>query len=159
MQLAPQSPVLLQALAREITADMQRGAPSAQPSLNYQAAAPASTDCFGGIPPSGSSSSAPLASLQLLAEAVGSQAPSTEFDTDASHKGWRWRPVTGSAKKTPRRRGFRCDFCGATSTPERRKGPSGSRTLCNRCGLAWAKQVRTEAAHIHEHMNVSCLLN
>lgn len=33
----------------------------------------------------------------------------------------------------------RCLACGATSTPEWRKGPLGRRTLCNACGLCYAK--------------------
>lgn len=35
-----------------------------------------------------------------------------------------------------------CQQCGATSTPEWRKGPEGSRTLCNACGLFHAKMCR-----------------
>lgn len=103
--------------------------------------------------PAVSQSTPSHASLALLAEAVDE-----EPSSPSSQKSWRWRQ-TPTTKKTPRRRGFRCEFCGATSTPERRRGPSGSRTLCNRCGLAWAKQVRSEAAHVHQHMNVNCLLN
>jgi PAS domain S-box-containing protein len=34
-----------------------------------------------------------------------------------------------------------CVNCGVTSSPEWRRGPSGSRDLCNSCGLRWAKQV------------------
>jgi hypothetical protein len=37
---------------------------------------------------------------------------------------------------------FRCDFCGITKTPERREGPGGKRTLCNKCGLKWARGKR-----------------
>lgn len=106
--------------------------------------------------PAVSQSTPSHASLALLAEAVDDD--DEEPSSPSSQKSWRWRQ-TPTTKKAPRRRGFRCEFCGATSTPERRRGPSGSRTLCNRCGLAWAKQVRSEAAHVHQHMNVNCLLN
>lgn len=37
---------------------------------------------------------------------------------------------------------FRCDCCGITKTPERREGPGGKRTLCNKCGLKWARGKR-----------------
>lgn len=37
---------------------------------------------------------------------------------------------------------FECDFCGVTKTPERRAGPNGKGTLCNRCGLRWARSKR-----------------
>ena len=35
-----------------------------------------------------------------------------------------------------------CLSCSATETPEWRKGPTGPRTLCNACGLLFAKQSR-----------------
>jgi hypothetical protein len=35
-----------------------------------------------------------------------------------------------------------CVTCGRTDSPEWRKGPSGPKTLCNACGLRWAKQMR-----------------
>lgn len=35
-----------------------------------------------------------------------------------------------------------CTQCGSTKTPEWRSGPSGSRTLCNACGLFYSKLVK-----------------
>ena len=35
-----------------------------------------------------------------------------------------------------------CVTCGTTESPEWRKGPLGARTLCNACGLRWAKRDR-----------------
>lgn len=40
---------------------------------------------------------------------------------------------------------LKCSTCQTTTTPEWRRGPSGPRTLCNACGLAWAKMVRNRA--------------
>jgi len=37
-----------------------------------------------------------------------------------------------------------CHFCGRKDTPEWRKGPSGPATLCNACGLQWAKKMRAQ---------------
>lgn len=37
---------------------------------------------------------------------------------------------------------FVCEYCGTTKTPEKRRGPNGSRTLCNKCGLRWAREER-----------------
>jgi len=37
-----------------------------------------------------------------------------------------------------------CTDCGSTESPEWRKGPAGPKTLCNACGLRWAKQVRKD---------------
>ncbi|KAI9189704.1 hypothetical protein H9P43_001137 [Blastocladiella emersonii ATCC 22665] len=36
----------------------------------------------------------------------------------------------------------RCHSCNATETPEWRRGPDGRATLCNACGLHWAKLQR-----------------
>ncbi|KAH7889540.1 white collar 2 type of transcription factor [Phlebopus sp. FC_14] len=38
-----------------------------------------------------------------------------------------------------------CVTCGRTDSPEWRKGPQGPKTLCNACGLRWAKEVRNKA--------------
>ncbi|KAI7871439.1 putative white collar 2 protein [Spinellus fusiger] len=35
---------------------------------------------------------------------------------------------------------FVCADCGTTTSPEWRKGPHGPKTLCNACGLRWAKK-------------------
>ncbi|KAJ3106514.1 hypothetical protein HDU97_006107 [Phlyctochytrium planicorne] len=40
----------------------------------------------------------------------------------------------------------RCQSCQATQTPEWRRGPHGRRTLCNACGLTYAKMRKERAA-------------
>ncbi|KAI8581625.1 hypothetical protein K450DRAFT_232195 [Umbelopsis ramanniana AG] len=49
-----------------------------------------------------------------------------------------------NSKKKPRAgtEKLRCHSCHSTETPEWRKGPMGPRTLCNACGLIWAKLAR-----------------
>ncbi|KAI9253380.1 hypothetical protein BDA99DRAFT_169657 [Phascolomyces articulosus] len=37
-----------------------------------------------------------------------------------------------------------CHSCQSAETPEWRKGPMGPRTLCNACGLIWAKLARQQ---------------
>jgi len=37
-----------------------------------------------------------------------------------------------------------CTDCGTVDSPEWRKGPQGPKTLCNACGLRWAKKNRKE---------------
>lgn len=40
--------------------------------------------------------------------------------------------------------GVRCLECGTDNSPEWRKGPDGPKTLCNRCGLRFAKKLRLQ---------------
>ncbi|GAB5586646.1 hypothetical protein Unana1_01546 [Umbelopsis nana] len=50
-----------------------------------------------------------------------------------------------NSKKKYKRAGtekLQCHSCKSTETPEWRKGPMGPRTLCNACGLIWAKLAR-----------------
>lgn len=57
--------------------------------------------------------------------------------------------ASGDAKK---RRGKaappgRCHSCNRAETPEWRRGPDGARTLCNACGLHYAKLTRKMGAN------------
>ncbi|KAG8718740.1 hypothetical protein FRC08_004544 [Ceratobasidium sp. 394] len=45
-------------------------------------------------------------------------------------------------KKRERKGTTQCASCHATSTPEWRRGPLGPRTLCNACGLVYAKLMK-----------------
>ncbi|KAF9454604.1 GATA-domain-containing protein [Macrolepiota fuliginosa MF-IS2] len=55
-------------------------------------------------------------------------------------------PEDGSRKKKFKKthgvEQYVCRKCGRTDSPEWRKGPDGPKTLCNACGLRWAKQMR-----------------
>ncbi|KAE8450621.1 hypothetical protein EG329_005965 [Mollisiaceae sp. DMI_Dod_QoI] len=42
-----------------------------------------------------------------------------------------------------------CTDCGTLDSPEWRKGPSGPKTLCNACGLRWAKKEKKKSGPIH----------
>lgn len=46
---------------------------------------------------------------------------------------WKRRKIRGADE-------YVCKDCGTTSSPEWRKGPQGAKTLCNACGLRWAKK-------------------
>ncbi|EFA80915.1 putative GATA-binding transcription factor [Heterostelium album PN500] len=46
---------------------------------------------------------------------------------------------------TPKSKGNYCFFCGTMETPEWRKGPGGHKTLCNACGLHYAKNIKKES--------------
>ncbi|KAL1744353.1 blue light receptor [Schizophyllum fasciatum] len=57
-----------------------------------------------------------------------------EEDEDGSSKKKRKKSHAGEQ--------YVCITCGRTDSPEWRKGPLGPKTLCNACGLRWAKQQR-----------------
>lgn len=40
-----------------------------------------------------------------------------------------------------------CTDCGTLDSPEWRKGPNGPKTLCNACGLRWAKKEKKKHQH------------
>ncbi|KAL4781434.1 hypothetical protein BJX76DRAFT_350152 [Aspergillus varians] len=49
------------------------------------------------------------------------------------------------AENEPRKRAkgeYQCADCGKSDSPEWRKGPDGPKTLCNACGLRWAKKEK-----------------
>jgi PAS domain S-box-containing protein len=52
-------------------------------------------------------------------------------------------PRTGEKKKKLRTtEEYLCTDCGTLDSPEWRKGPKGPKTLCNACGLRWAKREK-----------------
>lgn len=64
------------------------------------------------------------------------------------------QPAEDASDDTSRRKKMRkmhtteqyvCVTCGRTDSPEWRKGPQGPKTLCNACGLRWAKEIRNKA--------------
>ncbi|KAL2860725.1 GATA transcription factor LreB [Aspergillus lucknowensis] len=54
-------------------------------------------------------------------------------------------PAPAMAETEPRKRlkgEYRCVACGTSDSPEWRKGPDGPKTMCNACGLRWAKREK-----------------
>ncbi|KAI0473657.1 hypothetical protein GGR56DRAFT_666755 [Xylariaceae sp. FL0804] len=57
-------------------------------------------------------------------------------------------PRTGEKKKKLKvAEEYVCTDCGTLDSPEWRKGPSGPKTLCNACGLRWAKKEKKKNAN------------
>ncbi|KAL4252869.1 hypothetical protein ABKN59_003590 [Abortiporus biennis] len=52
------------------------------------------------------------------------------------------QPPLPPPSEPPPTEGQTCLGCSATSTPEWRRGPMGPRTLCNACGLVYAKLIK-----------------
>ncbi|GAA5869085.1 hypothetical protein JCM1840_000463 [Sporobolomyces johnsonii] len=70
----------------------------------------------------------------------GSKPASPTLDKPAAKKPPRQRP-DGPALKPPAPGVKQCESCGTANSPEWRKGPSGSKSLCNACGLRYARSV------------------
>lgn len=77
----------------------------------------------------------PTAGLRVFPDgSLPTSFPSPGFDSDQRGPQYKKRsraPAPGS-----------CQACGTAETPEWRRGPDGARTLCNACGLHYAKLVR-----------------
>ncbi|KAI1106187.1 hypothetical protein F4804DRAFT_340668 [Jackrogersella minutella] len=57
-------------------------------------------------------------------------------------------PRTGEKKKKLKvAEEYVCTDCGTLDSPEWRKGPQGPKTLCNACGLRWAKKEKKKNAN------------
>jgi hypothetical protein len=48
-----------------------------------------------------------------------------------------------------------CTDCGTLDSPEWRKGPNGPKTLCNACGLRWAKKEKKKQSATSGHQTSS----
>jgi len=80
---------------------------------------------------------------QMLQSATAQSNPDTRPSTGGSDKD---TPVIKRQKAEEHtQEGQTCLGCNATSTPEWRRGPLGPRTLCNACGLVYAKLLKKRA--------------
>ncbi|KAI8889745.1 GATA-domain-containing protein [Backusella circina FSU 941] len=80
---------------------------------------------------------------QASTSKVNSTKDSDESGSALSLSGQRRR-----AKKPPFQ--GRCHSCNTSETPEWRRGPNGARTLCNACGLHYAKHSKKKAIQERE---------
>jgi hypothetical protein len=49
--------------------------------------------------------------------------------------------------KKNKKKDYLCMMCSTSESPEWRNGPKGPKTLCNSCGLRWAKNKRSVGPH------------
>ncbi|KAI8646957.1 hypothetical protein BD408DRAFT_409502 [Parasitella parasitica] len=85
---------------------------------------------------------------QQTAAAMEQDSDNTEPDAWRSLSGESVSHINNPARqrkrgKRPQFRG-RCHSCNISETPEWRRGPDGARTLCNACGLHYAKLARKQ---------------
>ncbi|ODM22733.1 hypothetical protein SI65_00322 [Aspergillus cristatus] len=65
-----------------------------------------------------------------------------QCDTDFATIDQQVRSMEESDRRKRLKGEYRCSDCGTSDSPEWRKGPKGPKTLCNACGLRWAKKKR-----------------
>lgn len=63
----------------------------------------------------------------------------TEVSSESEYSSSSNNSVREVKSAVSRGRKWSCDACLAETTPEARRGPFGNGTLCNACGLSWAK--------------------
>jgi hypothetical protein len=74
-------------------------------------------------------------------------------------------PIKKRGRKRLNHKNLICLHCGSNQTPEWRKGPLGGNTLCNACGLQYAKIVKRENAirntggNLLNRMKIDYILN
>jgi len=91
-------------------------------------------------------------SLDGSADSLATPGESSEDDTASnrsssstdSTKGNNWKKPRGKKRSKYSELELKCLACGVKQTPEWRRGPAGAKTLCNACGLHWAKVVKAD---------------
>jgi len=81
--------------------------------------------------------------LRLLGPTTGTEPPGAIPPTETPGSAEEGDVAAKRQKaEVPVPEGQTCLGCNATSTPEWRRGPLGPRTLCNACGLVYAKLIK-----------------
>jgi hypothetical protein len=62
---------------------------------------------------------------------------------------------TSSSTSSMKSGKYVCTECHVSESPEWRKGPKGPKTLCNACGLRWAKKTRKESMQQQQQQQLS----
>jgi len=78
---------------------------------------------------------------------AGIALPSSSSDADGRDR--------ASKKKIKLADEYVCADCGTLDSPEWRKGPRGPKTLCNACGLRWAKKEKKRDRPVHSDQGVT----
>eukprot|EP00013_Stygamoeba_regulata_P022505 CAMPEP_0177652800 /NCGR_PEP_ID=MMETSP0447-20121125/13342_1 /TAXON_ID=0 /ORGANISM="Stygamoeba regulata, Strain BSH-02190019" /LENGTH=454 /DNA_ID=CAMNT_0019156107 /DNA_START=82 /DNA_END=1446 /DNA_ORIENTATION=+ len=106
--------------------------------------------------------SSDASTLPLFYTSAGQKNMSGEvFFDDATDGDGSSKPVRRRRKRTvySTRRNLRCHMCGTTETPEWRRGPDGDHTLCNACGLHYAKSIKKDKKPKEKRHSIEMLLN
>jgi len=77
--------------------------------------------------------------IGIQQQPIAIQKPTTPVnDEDSKSQKKRKRQISNT------NRNLHCHMCGVTETPEWRRGPAGDHTLCNACGLHYAKSIKKQ---------------
>lgn len=88
------------------------------------------------------------ASSHKGSNSVHAHAGSTPGGGNGAHLDSEGNPASGDQHKAKKKKiqqddgDYVCADCGRVDSPEWRKGPLGPKTLCNACGLRWAKRIK-----------------
>jgi len=99
-----------------------------------------STDTCGGDSSSDESSPTPTSTRSYPTPTNGSASSTPE---PAKSGNWN-KKNRGKKRSKYADLDLMCLSCGVKQTPEWRRGPAGAKTLCNACGLHWAKVLKAE---------------
>ncbi|KAB8260057.1 hypothetical protein BDV32DRAFT_53749 [Aspergillus pseudonomiae] len=64
------------------------------------------------------------------------------YDMESAKLDQQARVIPDGDRKKRQKGEYMCTDCGTSDSPEWRKGPEGPKTLCNACGLRWAKKEK-----------------
>ncbi|GBE81718.1 hypothetical protein SCP_0400890 [Sparassis crispa] len=144
----------LQQRLLQLRAQQQVLDPQASPAASTSSAPPPNAlpqDSYYGIPSGGSYDEvlpSPMASRVSFNTRGSFDTSGYAAPSSASGSGSVDDETTEAQRKKVKRmhaaEQYVCVTCGRTDSPEWRKGPLGPKTLCNACGLRWAKKARKE---------------
>lgn len=83
----------------------------------------------------------------------------SECNSDGQQSSAKRQKRVRRVKAKPEPGNLRCFHCGETDTPEWRRGPAGPKTLCNACGLQYAKYLREADKREKCRLPLSLVLN
>ncbi|KAH3764212.1 hypothetical protein Pelo_3915 [Pelomyxa schiedti] len=123
---------------------------SSPPSLSSSPCLPPGSPLGSAFPPmpdmlGPSTSSAPTQVRASSPRTSSSRAPSDQSPTVSPKKGSSICPAKPKRRKRAKNPvSFYCHVCGTKETSEWRRGPDNCKSLCNACGLHYAKIVKKE---------------
>jgi hypothetical protein len=99
------------------------------------------------------------ASMVVVKHECDEKGDESECNSDGQQSSAKRQKRARRIKAKPEPGNLRCFHCGETDTPEWRRGPAGPKTLCNACGLQYAKYLREADKREKCRLPLSLVLN